>query len=238
MVISENEILAAMLDAVRFSPPTGERCGQLQTFKVLERGGLLSAENLGATVCDLKKNWFWSRKWDNTKAKTNAVPWDYPILTVMQRNFTAERPLRSRGQISTGSYSLTVLDRYGGGCEKGNCAGCDGRTINDIYADTEHLLFQALSFLEGMVIVKVGADYLSMHEGELAKHVEAGDISEGSYEVTKHWGKAFAEDIKQAEGFKATIEALGLYGTSISINLPYARCYLGGYDFSRAKLTC
>lgn len=213
-----------------YSPKCDLKCRQIQAFRVLERGGLITTENLGATVCDLEKNWFWSRSWEAAKAKTK-VTWEFPLLLVIERGFTLSDPLKGKGKQCV-TYNITVLDKYAEGCEKGNCAGCEGRTVNDIYQDTEYLLFQSLAYVAGMKFIGVGADTYSMHKDELAKHLSESTITD--YTDGKGWGMIVANDAKQADGYRTSIEAEKLYGTSVNVTICSDVCYTDGWDFSKA----
>lgn len=230
MIISKDLIYRAFKEAAMYSPAADLKCRQLQAFRVLERGGLISSENLGATVCDLPKNWFWSRLWDASPSKSKVV-WEFPLLLVIERGFTLSNPMQGKGKQCT-TYNVTVLDKYGEGCEKGNCQGCNGRTINDIYQDTEALLLQALSYISGMKFIQVGGETFSIHKDELAAHITSGAITD--YTEGKGWGMIVANDTKQADGYRTSIEAEKLYGTSVNITICSDACYTGGFDFSKA----
>lgn len=229
-MITKDLIYRAFKEAAMYSPTSDLKCRQLQAFRVLERGGLISAENLGATICDLPKNWFWSRVWSASKVKTK-VSWEFPLLLIIERGWTATKPLTGKGTQCV-TYNITVLDKYTEGCEKGNCAGCDGRTVNDIYQDTEVLLFQALAYIGGMKFITIGADTYSMHKDELAKHIADGTITD--YTEGKGWGMIVANDAKQGDGYRTSVEAERLYGTSINITICNDLCYIDGWDFSKA----
>lgn len=230
MIITKDMIYCALKEAAMYSPKADLKCRQLQAFRVLERGGLLSAENLGATICDLPKNWFWSRVWEASKVKQK-VTFEFPLLLVIERGWTATNPMQGKGKQCT-TYNITVLDKYTEGCEKGNCSGCDGRTVNDIYQDTEYLLFQAIAYLSGMKFITVDGEAYSIHKDELAAHIESGAITD--YTEGKAWGMIVANDSKQGEGYRTSIEAEKLFGTSINLTICSDHCYVDGWDFSKA----
>ena len=230
MIISKDIIYRAFKEAAMYSPAADLKCRQLQAFRVLERGGLLSAENLGATICDLPKNWFWSRVWEASRVKTK-VTFEFPLLLVIERGWTASNPMQGKGKQCT-TYNITVLDKYTEGCEKGNCSGCEGRTVNDIYQDTEYLLFQAIAYLSGMKFITVDGETYSIHKDELAAHIDSGAITD--YTDGKGWGMIVANDTKQGEGYRTSIEAEKLFGTSINLTICNDHCYVDGWDFSKA----
>lgn len=233
-VITKDLVIRALKEAAMYSPQADLKCRQLQAFKVLERGGLLVSENLGATICDLNKDWFWSRVWSANKVKASRINWDFPLLVVIERGFTAANPLNNKGKQCV-TYNISVLDKYTADCEKGSCQGCAGRTINDIYADTEYLLFQALSYVSGMKFITIGSTGYSMHQDELTKHLNSGAIT--TYIDGKAWGSIVSNDTKSAEGYKTAIEAESIYGTSINVTICNDRCYVDGFDFSKATFT-
>ena len=230
MIVTKDLVYRALKEAAMYSPPASLKCRQLQAFRVLERGGLISTENLGATICDKDRNWFWSRVWSASKTKA-VITWEFPILLVIERGFTLAEPLKGKGKQCV-TYNVTVLDKYTEGCEKGKCDGCEGRTVNDIYQDTEYLLFQALAYLYGMRFITIGADTYSMHQKELEKHLSDGNIT--TYTEGKKWGEIMESKATQADGYRTSIEAEKLYGTSVNLTLCNDVCYVDGWDFSKA----
>ena len=229
-MITKDLIYRAFKESAMYSPTADLKCRQLQAFRVLERGGLLTTANLGATICDKDKNWFWSRIWSDSKTK-NKIAWDFPLLLVIERGFTLAEPLKGKGKQCV-TYNVTVLDKYTEGCEKGLCSGCEGRTVNDIYQDTEYLLFQSLSYMYGMRFVTVDGQAYSMHQGELLKHITDGTITD--YVEGKVWGIVVESKATQADGYRTSIEAEKLYGTSVNVTICNDVCYQDGWDFSKA----
>lgn len=232
MTVTKQTIIRALKEAVMYAPYSTLPCNRLQSFKVLERGGLIVSENLGATVCDIQKDWFWSRSYDSKRSKTGKVTWELPVLLVIERGFTLSDPLTHSGKQCV-NYNITVLDKYTADCEKGDCRGCNGRTINDIYLDTETMLFEALSYLSGMLFVRIEDDIYSMHSQELQHHISEGTVTE--HEILKMWGANLASSVKNGDGYKTSIDAESLYGTSINITMCNSKCVNPDWNFTKAK---
>lgn len=236
MNATKRDIYNALAYAVKYSPANTDKCNQLQTFRVLEQGGggQLTAANFGATFCDRSKPYFWSRAWHNSGYKEKII-FDFPVLSVIETNYTLERPLDFRGSRCY-DFNITVLDKYTADCEKGKCSGCNGRTINEIYEDTETLLFQALSFLSGIVEATLpngttGFFNRAMLEG----WVTAGFIS-SDYSTGYGLGDKLTQGVKNATAYKASVPAEGLYGNSITLNMCLTPCEVTEYNFNNSDL--
>lgn len=218
--------------AVMFSPAGAGKCSQLQTFRVLEQGAgrLLQAENFGATVCDREKPFFWSRAWHNAKYNPNKVIFDFPVLAVIETDYTTSKPLSSQ-QKRTYNMNLVVLDKYVADCDKGKCKGCEGRTINEIYEDTEALLFQALRYIAGAIVATPDCDEDAglYNKDYLKALIDTGQIN--SYTQGKDWGSLMENNISNARAYKAALESAGLYGNAIDIQLSIPYCVETDYDY-------
>ncbi len=231
MKTTKTDIYNALASAVKFSPACTDKCKQLQTFRVIEQGGggMLTSANFGATYCDKDKPFFWSRAWHNSGYKEKVI-FDFPVLSVIETNYTVAQPLDPNSPRCY-DFNITVLDKYSADCEKGKCSGCTGRTINEIYQDTETLLFSALHFLGDLV-------YAELNDGSTgfySKKMLDGWLSNGliaGYEAGYSLGSALLQRTKNATAYKASIPAEGLYGNSITLSVCLSPCEETEYDFN------
>ena len=126
------------------------KCRQLQTFRVMqkERGAELISANLGATICDKGKQFFWSRKWHES-GYGDPITFTYPALLLTELSFSTERPFQKQTKRCY-NYQIAVVDQQSDDCKTCACESCEKRTVNEIFADTEALLFDALYYLSGV----------------------------------------------------------------------------------------
>ncbi len=220
----------ALKNAVMFSPKADTRCRQLQTFRVLEHGGggKLTADNFGATACDKDKPFFWSRSWHNQKYK-GAPVWEFPVLVLVERGYIVDEPFQNR-QKRAYEFNISVLDKYDPGKDKMKCSGCEGRTINEIYEDTEALLFQALRFIGECNEFRVGTENVLLPEAVMAKLKASGAIME--YIPGVAFGDLVQQKIREQTAYKAAIYPENIFGNSINLNIPFAYCQNIEWDFS------
>lgn len=235
MKSSKTDFYNALKSAVMFSPDTGDRCGRINTFRVLEQmgGGKLTSENFGATACDKDKPFFWSRAW-HMKKYAGAPVWEFPALVLIERSYAIDQPFND---VHNRSYffNISVVDKYTpANQDKTKCAGCDGRTINEIYEQTEALLFQALNFIGECIEARLpdGQNVLLpkdlLNALKAAKQIEAWD--QGTF-----LGALMKEKIKGVSAYKTAIYQENIFGNSIDLNIPFQSCVSPSFDFSNAS---
>ena len=232
MTATKLDFFAALKQAVMFSPANDMKCRQLQTFRVLEQGGgaLVSADNFGATICDKDKPYFWSRRWHELKYNPDKIQFEFPALAVIERSYTINRPM-AKHTTRCYEFNISVMDVYTADCDKMKCSGCTGRTINEIYEDTEKMLFSALHFVSRFIGATLpnGTEGF-YHEDILAAWKASGYIT--SWAAGKGWGGSLAQNVQGATAYKAAIPAAGLFGNSITVNVCFDNCEATEYDFT------
>lgn len=162
MNLSLSDIFRIGRDAVRLFPANAERpCLQLQAFRVLTRGGgaaEIGTDTLGAVPTDKDSPFFWSHKWENARFSPNALTFNYPILTMFEiAGETGSSPFRPPYWRDY-AIELAVFDTYRDDCVQGKHSGCEARTVNHIYADTEFLLDSALQYFGQTVVATTDRD--------------------------------------------------------------------------------
>jgi hypothetical protein len=231
MNATKTDFFNALKGAVMFSPANEMKCRQLQTFRVLEQGGgaQLAASNFGATICDKSKPYFWSRAWHNAKYSPT-ISFEFPVLAIIEKTYTVDKPI-SRFNSRCYEFNISVLDKYTADCEKMKCSGCNGRTINEIYEDTETLLFSALGYLRDVVeaTLSPGDEQGYYHTGMLAQMVTDGTINE--YAAGKGFGNQLENNLKNAQAYKTAIGVEALYGNAITVQICFQNCETTEYNF-------
>jgi hypothetical protein len=226
------DIINALRSAVIFSPENELTCKQLQTFRVIEKGsgGIISAENFGATMCDKENPWFWSRLWAGNGYNPNAVTWEFPVLALIETSYTAKRPLAQNSERCY-EFNLSVLDIPSVDCGKWKCKGCKGRTINQVYEDTETLLFSALRYLAGLVEATLPDGTTGVyHVNHLDAMVAARTIS--GYTRGVNIGSVLESNIQNASAYKTSLGAGGIVGNAINIQVCVKNCVVPEYNFN------
>ncbi len=113
---------------------------RLNCFRVLQmdRETEIATENLGATISDKDKPFFWSRYWHNNKYSPNAIRREFPLLTIFETENSGKTDEVFSRFHEVYTFDISVLDVYRDDCN--GKPGCEGRTINEIYIDTKVLL--------------------------------------------------------------------------------------------------
>lgn len=145
-------------DAVRFYPAQAQKCLQPQTFRVLAYDSDITNPAMGATICDAEKPYFFSREWDLNKRNPNKISAPLPVVTAFVLDGSLKDPFSHTATQRT-TVTLAVWDRYQQEkCLSGKCSGCDGRTPNEIFRDTQEILRNVLHYLGGVVLATTNVD--------------------------------------------------------------------------------
>lgn len=231
----------ALKQAVMFSPQyvvpnsgNGKawKCRQLQTWRVMskERGAELASPNLGATVCDKGKPFFWSRKWHESKY-SDSITFTYPALLLTELSFQTEKAFQKNTKRCY-TFQLAVVDQLSGDCAKCLCESCEKRTIGEIHADTEALLFSALYYLSNIrqattepdgATVWANVDYLQALK-------DAGGISD--FNPAADWGGLLNSTNKEVSAYRIAIEATKHYGTAVNFTACFHNCEATEQNFN------
>ncbi len=227
------DIYNAFRDSVRYYPAQDTTCKRLQTWRVFQQslGVEVSTANLGATVCDKDKPYFWSRDWHEKKYNPNAITWKFPLLYAFETEGTMIGPFGFGGAAKM-VYSLQVgvLDVLIDTPDGRKCVGCQSRTPNEIYADTETLLLSALHFVSN--VNQTGIDGVDVWAN--ADLVSQGEAS-GALNIT---GKTAISILDQSQKYNQEapffrIEKIGnIYGTAISLRVATQVCPTVDWNFT------
>lgn len=233
MNASLNDFYTALKQAVMFSPQyvspdsgNGKvwKCRQLQTFRVMqkERGAELISPNLGATICDKNKPFFWSRLW-HEKGYGDPITFNYPALLLTELSFSTERPFQKQTKRCY-NYQIAVVDVQSDDCKTCACESCEKRTVNEIFTDTESLLFDALYFLSQVrgATLQPGGETCFWNTAYLDYLKETGGISD--YATGADFGGMLGSWNKDATAYRIAVETNKVYGTAMNFTACFSNC--------------
>lgn len=233
------QFYALLKEAARTCPDTGEICTQLQAFRALafESGREINTDNLGASVCDKDRPYFWSRKWENLNFSANSIPFDWPALVVYERNAVRKHPF-GVPRIETW-LEIGVIDALSDGIERGICSGCQGRTIHDIFRDTQNLLAHVLGYISNSALAEVTGINGNVWQG--LYNLSILDFAQSqnqihAYEVKHHFGASLGS-VDTAEQFRVDFPAQNIYGTAVVVKITFLDCKPGCSVYELAGVT-
>lgn len=226
------DIYAAFRDSVRFYPRHELKCNQLQTWRVLQKSMAveISTPNLGATICDKDKPFFWSRLWHEKAYNPNSIVWEFPLLYAFENESTLINPIGGSGVIIS-SVQVGVLDVWVDDKDGRKCVGCGARTVNEIYFDTETMLLSSLRYLnntrgyqvDGGAAVWANSDFIA--QGIAAQRFDAVPVAPSILTASQ---KHNAED----PTFRVERSAENIYGTAVNLRFAVNACPETEWNFT------
>ena len=196
-------------DAVRYYQAEGAK--RPNTFAVLNSPDNLNADNLGKTICDAYRPFFFSRQWEAKRYNPSDLTFTYPIVTIYEGRQELTNVFTSKQEICY-TIDLAVLDQYDLDATK-SCQGDKGRTPNEIYQDTEDILFEILGYLKN---VKILSDGTIVHKNQ------SGAIDERK---TGNFLQMIQTQNKTANSYRFQGKTnANLYGNVISLKFCFSRC--------------
>lgn len=156
MNIEITDIYTALRDSVRFYPAQELPCLRPQTWRVIQQSpsAEIATQNLGATVCDKGKPYFWSRLWHEKQYSPNGIVWAFPLLYCFERDGAIIDPLSDRPKFVY-NLEIGVLDVLKDEPDARKCVGCNSRIINEVYQDTHVILQSCLEYLKNTSLYSI-----------------------------------------------------------------------------------
>lgn len=232
MTVQLTDIYAALRDSVRFYPAQETPCKRLQTWRVFQQSLGVEAytQNLGANICDKGKPYFWSRDWTEKKYNPNGITWKFPLLFAFETEGAMVDPFGGSPRMVY-TIQVGVLDVLTDTKDARNCTGCNARTVNEIYADTEALLLGALSFLENTVSAKIDGVPVWANAEMLKQGSESGalTVTEKSTVSILHTSQRLNQE---APFFRVERSAEKMYGTAMNLRIETQVCPSVEWNFT------
>lgn len=213
------------------------KCLQPQSYATLAKKADLSTENLAKTICDKNRPYFFSRLWHNLKYNPSKIKFEWPLLATFESNVPVEGVFTGS---QTNSYNLQIMvvDQYLESTSQVKCEGCGGRTTNDIFKDTEEILFNCLSYLSEVSYVVVDGKGRFYNNDHLT-YLVANDLIDNKIDYKSYgnsFSQAIARDNKSVNAYRIdNYGASKLYGTIITVKIPIKVCYTPEFDFTPAS---
>ena len=227
-MVTLEQFYGLLKEAARACPASGSACTQIQTFRALAFHGAteINTDNLGATMNDRDKPYFWSRIWESNNYSSNGLGFRWPALVVFERNALREYAFGPRPKVKRW-LEIGVIDALADGVENGvYLAGCDGRTIHDIFRDTEKLLAWVLAYVSDAVVAQVetleGRTYSTLANAEALTKALSSNLIQG-YTIGHNFGNTLG-GIETAEQFRVDFAGKKVFGTAVVVSVPFFDC--------------
>lgn len=113
----------------------------------------VNTDNFDSVYADLKRPFFWSRKWHNNKYSPNSIQWEFPALVAFEEQSVWSGAF-DYGKTTNYDIELSVMDVYRHECAStpGKYKPYESRTVNDIWHDCEKLLSVVLFSISQIVV--------------------------------------------------------------------------------------
>lgn len=232
MNISLEDFYGALKKCAEYWPETDSPCLRLKGFKVLQHDGFteLTPDNMGATVCDDGKPYFYSAEWAKAGKPTNRIVGSLPVLTAFERQGQYGAPFDLQIK-RTYQIVLTVWDKY---TEKkdGKCVGPESRVVNEIFRDTEQMLIWVLKYAGKLVLATTDTvPTPTLYNQDWLDQAKArGYIT--TYEVNGSLKNTLQPQGKVFNFYRQESSTNFLYGTSVVVELRADACRTICWDFT------
>lgn len=238
MQLTLETIYEALRDSVRYYPKQRLKCQQPQTWRVLQQS--LAAEvsgtpsSFGATICDKDKPYFWSRLWVESKYNPNNIMGEFPLLYAYEEPGVRIDPFGSGGTKYIVNLQIGVLDILSDDKEARKCVGCNARTINEIYRDTQTMLEACVNYLRGVHAYTIDGNRQGFFNKKMVEQaLAAGSIQTAEWVGGVHSIADAALSVnKEAPYFRAERQTENLYGTAITLRFIVDGCCETDWNFT------
>lgn len=232
MTIQLTDIYSALRDSVRFYPAQDLPCRRPQTWRVLqsEFAAEVSTQNLGATICDKGKPYFWSRLWHERQYNPSGIVWAFPLLYCYELDGAIVDPLSGSPRFVY-NVQIGVLDVLKDDKDARNCIGCNARTINEIHADTQTILQACVEYLKNTAgwsvdgAAPVWANSAFIQNGADAQRFTANRVAPGILTGSQKYNA-------ESTFFRAERSAEKIYGTALNLRIAADSCAEIDWNFN------
>jgi len=199
-------------EAVRYSPESENKYDQLQTFVVMRSLADLNAESFGRTSLDRFRNFFYSRRWEDT-GYTSSIQPEFPALIAIDRSARLTNFMRHPGNIICPQIQLAVVYPNVERIEGTTPAACEALVSEEIYDLTEKHLLYVLEYIAGAVYASTDVNPVPAwyNSYRLMWEIDQGDIA--TFSTNQLETNRFVKDM-QANNASAVIN----YIDDVSVN--------------------
>lgn len=228
-----DHVYGAFRDSVRFYPRQSLKCQWPQTFRVfqLSLGSEISTPNLGATICDKDKPYFFSRLWQEKAYTPNAIEFDFPLLYAFELPGTLREPFGKMQLVH--QLEIGVWDVLSDNSAARKCVGCDARTINEIHRDTHQILLNCLYFAAGMAWYKIDGADAGLYNRQF---IQQG-LDDGQFTTAEKIGPPVFDVsavLNKSVAFERLERSDQRYGTKITLQIQTDACPDPTWNFETA----
>ncbi len=203
-------------DFVQFYPTQQNLCKRLNTFAAIESYSDLNAANLGKTVQEIDKKFFYSRSWANNHLNPSQLDYDYPVMIAFDKSLALTNVMSPRSQTQY-VIEIAFLDKH---VQSVNSVDlCSNRNRNEIFKDTENFMMNFFEYLKDIVYIDSESKYIS-----LAVLRAGGSVEEPNEAETRKIQKGF-NDVNRnlfASRWEGGLD--DLQGTFFEFNLSLHNC--------------
>lgn len=231
MDIEITDIYTALRDSVRFYPAQDLPCQRPQTWRVLQQAmaAEVSTQNLGATICDKGKPYFWSRLWHEKQYTPNNIAWAFPLLYAFETDGTIVDPLGDRPQFVY-NLQIGVLDVMKDEPDARKCVGCNARTINEVYQDTQTILQSCLEYLKNTSLYSIDGGPDAWSNSDFIYH----GVSAQRFTAERKGASILAnsQKLNRESTFFRAERSEKIYGTAMNLSVVASGCKTTTWNFN------
>ena len=224
------DICWLLIDAVRYSKKVvGHPCLTLESFRFISSptGEELTSDSMGAFPCDKGKPYFYSRYWESGGYKPDYIKGKLPCLFLVENQASKQRPFELSHGVVRSDITLGIVDKLDEGVEKVNCDPCTGRTIPEIFRDTQKMLEQVLVYISRSSLFLVNGDTYGLWNDDLMEeYLNLGKVSSAVKQFS--FGETIASLNASINFERPYYSTDQLFGTQASFIIEYNGCM--GYD--------
>lgn len=205
------------MEAVIFYPKD-DGCKRLETFALVEEYADFNASTLGKSVRDIGKPYFFSRRWAGQKFNPSQLAYDYPLLAMFETTSNVQG-FTFKKDVKCYEFELICVDKYNSAM---NQKGCDQRTKQEIYNDTERALDKVLEYVEnvGYYVNATYPDGIWLNRLHAASLGLAGEQKH----ISVWWSRMLRTNNETNQQLRWDGGTDGLYGTLRTITLCLRNC--------------
>lgn len=227
-MIDIDQVFLQLLNSVKYFPVRKGRTNMINTFAVLPGMSMVDSPNFGKNISYKDTSFFYSRSWEQLRHNPSRLQIDYPAMLVYEtgqskQDFFADKKNQSRYNIQVNVVDLFTEDAN-------NKKLATDRVKEQIYIDTENLLFEALSYLKDVYVIETNDVSKLMHLGLIEKLNLQADIDKVA---SREFRMKLRSDNSNISGDRWEGGINNLYGTFTNLTFTLKGCEETEFDFDK-----